>query len=224
MDCSVKPYEGNKDYIFVSYCRKDKKHVYPIIEQMARKGYRIWYDSGIHDDEEGFEKIIKSHSGCTVVVSFVTNNAILDYNCRKEIVMAFEDNKKILPVVLEKVELTGGWWTVKFNQAIHGYKMPYEKMLEQLCNTKILNTCLGEPQHNITISKPSDYGDTNCIVEEGILSNDEMALQHSSTVENVSSMNSDKQVADSTEVIAETEEKEDKMVDFAKLLDELKKK
>lgn len=213
MDCSVKPYEGNKDYIFVSYCREDKKYVYPIIEQLARKGYRIWYDSGIHDGEDWLEEIINYHSKCTVFIPFVTNNAILhSHNCRKEIVMAFEDDKKILPVVLEKVELTGVWhWAIDSNQAIQRYKMTYDKMIDRLLNAKVLISCLGEPQPNITISKPSDYDDDPDCVEEVISSNDTVTAQRSTTVEIVSAKDSDEQVViNQNKVVAEIEE--DKVV------------
>ena len=208
MDCSVKPYEGNKDYIFVSYCREDKKYVYPIIEQLARKGYRIWYDSGIHDGEDWLEEIINYHSKCTVFIPFVTNNAILhSHNCRKEIVMAFEDNKKILPVVLEKVELTGVWhWAVDSNQAIQQYKMTYEKMIDRLLNAKVLSSCLGEPQPSITVSKPSDYDDDPDCIEEVISCNDTVAIQRSSTVEVVTEKKSNEQIAISKSDVTEADE------------------
>ena len=33
--CSIKPYKGFENYIFISYCREDKKEVFPIIEWMS---------------------------------------------------------------------------------------------------------------------------------------------------------------------------------------------
>ena len=40
-------YEGNENYIFVSYAHKDSDRVIPIIEELDAAGFRIWYDSGI---------------------------------------------------------------------------------------------------------------------------------------------------------------------------------
>ena len=54
--CSVKPYEGQEAYIFISYCHKDRASVFPIIEQMARDGYRVWYDEGIDPGSEWPER------------------------------------------------------------------------------------------------------------------------------------------------------------------------
>lgn len=39
--CNVKPYEGPESYIFVSYCHKDRHLVFPLVERMARDGYRV---------------------------------------------------------------------------------------------------------------------------------------------------------------------------------------
>ncbi|MDR1734450.1 MAG: toll/interleukin-1 receptor domain-containing protein [Oscillospiraceae bacterium] len=40
-------YEGAEPYVFVSYSHEDKAHVYPIIAQLQKDGYRVWYDEGI---------------------------------------------------------------------------------------------------------------------------------------------------------------------------------
>ena len=45
--CATKPYEGQDKYIFVSYCHKDRAYVFPVIEQLTKDGYRVWYDEGI---------------------------------------------------------------------------------------------------------------------------------------------------------------------------------
>ena len=46
MICRAIPFEGKEPYIFVSYCHADKEILYPLFEQMAMDGYRIWYDDG----------------------------------------------------------------------------------------------------------------------------------------------------------------------------------
>lgn len=79
--CSVKPYEGQEAYIFISYCHKDRAGVFPIIEQMARDGYRVWYDEGIDPGSE-WPEIIASHlNGSAACVAFITENAVNSHNC-----------------------------------------------------------------------------------------------------------------------------------------------
>ena len=42
-----KPYEGDKPYIFIRYAHADDDAVLPIVIDMHRRGYNIWYDQGI---------------------------------------------------------------------------------------------------------------------------------------------------------------------------------
>lgn len=58
--CSVRPYEGDENYIFISYCHKDKAKVFPIIEQLAKDGFRVWYDEGIAPGED-WPEVIAAH-------------------------------------------------------------------------------------------------------------------------------------------------------------------
>ena len=48
----MRAYKGENPYIFVSYAHKDKDIVYPVIEELQNRGYRIWYDEGIEASEE----------------------------------------------------------------------------------------------------------------------------------------------------------------------------
>lgn len=61
--CSVSPYEGQEKYIFISYCLRDKKNVFPIMEQLVRDGCRIWFDEGIDPGTEWQEIIVSRLKG-----------------------------------------------------------------------------------------------------------------------------------------------------------------
>ena len=50
--CNVKPYEGDKEFIFISYSHKDNALVFPVIEKLAENGFRVWYDEGIDPGSE----------------------------------------------------------------------------------------------------------------------------------------------------------------------------
>ena len=51
-----KPYEGDKPYIFISYAHADDDAVLPIVSDMHRRGYNIWYDEGIEVGSEWQER------------------------------------------------------------------------------------------------------------------------------------------------------------------------
>ena len=54
---ALRAYEGREPYIFISYAHKDMAKVLPIIEGLAEKGFRIWYDAGIEAGTEWPEYI-----------------------------------------------------------------------------------------------------------------------------------------------------------------------
>ena len=43
----ITAYEGSENYIFISYAHKDTDKVFPIMEKLCGRGYRLWYDDGI---------------------------------------------------------------------------------------------------------------------------------------------------------------------------------
>ena len=101
MFCRVIPYEGEESYIFVSYCHKDATRVYPIMEQMAMDGYRIWYDDGNHPGDDWLENIAQHLNDCTVCLAMISNNSAVSHNCRNELSFAIECRKTLLAVLLE---------------------------------------------------------------------------------------------------------------------------
>jgi hypothetical protein len=95
---SATPYEGENPYIFVSYCHKDSRYVYPIIEHLAREGFRIWYDEGISPGSEWNEVIANHMSRAKLCLAFISENATASHNCRREINYALLKNKPLLSI------------------------------------------------------------------------------------------------------------------------------
>lgn len=108
MRCNFTPYEGKERYIFVSYSHKDSEKVIPIMEYIAKKGYRLWYDEGLTPSSEWTEDIEQHIKHCYIFLALISRNAQESENCQDEIVFA-KNNKKILMIVrLEDVELRKG--------------------------------------------------------------------------------------------------------------------
>ena len=141
--CSAKPYEGNEKYIFVSYCHKDKEMVFPIIEQLVKDGYRIWYDEGIDPGTEWPEIIAQHLNECLAVLAFITENSLNSHNCRREISFALLKKKLFISIILEPVKMSPGIeMQLSATQSIYKYKLDYEdEFYNKINNTSLLDVC-----------------------------------------------------------------------------------
>lgn len=157
--CSAKPYEGSDKYIFVSYCHKDKKHIFPIIERLAHDGYRVWYDEGIDPGSEWPEIIARHLNECAVCIAFISENSLNSHNCRREISFALLKKKPFISVVIEPVTMSLGMeMQLSANQSIFKYTLQSDaEYFEKLYEAKVLSDCLGAPNPAVIISTPEDY-------------------------------------------------------------------
>ncbi len=158
--CSVRPYEGDKEYIFISYCHKDKAKVFPVIERLVRDGYRVWYDEGIDPGSEWPEIIANHLNGCGVCIAFISDNSLNSHNCRREINFALLKKKFFISVILESVQMSPGMEMQLFSsQSIFRYSLSDEEFFGKLYNAAELKRCLGEPDLSVHISSESDYSE-----------------------------------------------------------------
>ncbi len=108
MKCRAVPYEGTQPYIFISYCPGDRENLYPLFEQMAQDGCRLWYDDGSAIGRDWQNNIERHLEACRVVIAFVSENYGLDPNSRDQIISGMMKGKKVLPVVIENRQLPKG--------------------------------------------------------------------------------------------------------------------
>jgi len=164
---SVIPYEGEEPYIFISYCHKDRKFVYPIIERLAAAGYRIWYDGGIIPASLWVEVIADNLSRASVCIAFISENAGASHNCKREINYAVLKKKPLLPVFLEETKLSVG---VEMQLSDYQWVRAHafadvEKCLQAIMSAKDLTPCQGEPNPTIEVRSPEYYGDSEAKAE-----------------------------------------------------------
>ncbi len=144
--CLAIPYEGESPYIFTSYCHKDSGQVYPCLESLQKKGYRIWYDDGIDPGTE-WPDVIASHlDKSAVFLAFLSANSVESHNCRREFNFAMMENKPSLIIILEPVSFTP---VMKMQlasiQAICRYEMDTEEeYYAQLERYTVLKQCKDE--------------------------------------------------------------------------------
>ena len=139
----MKPYEGTKPYIFVSYAHKDSEQVLPIFEALNQAGYRIWYDRGIPWSTEWADIIADHVEACTVCLAFHSEASKTSRNCREELYYALGEGKLVFSVFLDDVKLSKGlklrlspYQTVKLSQ----FDSP-EAFVERLSRETVFLPC-----------------------------------------------------------------------------------
>lgn len=136
-------YEGNDEYIFISYAHHDSATVVPILEHMLNAGFRLWYDQGIQAGTE-WPAYIEDHlTRCSRLVVFMTNATVESVNCRNEINLASMLKKEILVVYLEETTLAYGLnLQLNSKQSLFRYRHTSdETFLAELCRAQILRCC-----------------------------------------------------------------------------------
>ena len=92
-------------YIFVSYSRKDKNIIDELVEGLQSAGYEVWTDRNILGGTLWRHQIVTKIEGCDVFILTLSSNSINSDNVRKELDLAANSGKKIIPVDLETVTI-----------------------------------------------------------------------------------------------------------------------
>jgi hypothetical protein len=110
---NIQPYEGNDPYLFVSYSRKDADAIQPILQGLAGRGVRLWWDLGLQAGEEygaRLEQLVDGSAGLVVFLSVNSTKQKKSQNwVLSETKHAAEAGKEIVPVMLEDFALPLEW-------------------------------------------------------------------------------------------------------------------
>ncbi len=94
-------YSGSEPYLFVSYSHRDTAKVYPILDALYDKKYRIWYDESCENGNDFRDELRRRIENCSAVVLFVSEASMTSPFCGMEIIVARENGKKLYPIFLE---------------------------------------------------------------------------------------------------------------------------
>jgi hypothetical protein len=122
-------------FLFVSYSSKDASFVHPEIERVERQGYKIWFDQGeLRPTRFWAEEIRKAIKTCGCFVVFITEDAVVSTNVCDEISQALNENKPILGVYWDDVELPPHLQSrIRHRQTLDRHSMhpsAYEELLD----------------------------------------------------------------------------------------------
>ncbi|MHA1898819.1 MAG: toll/interleukin-1 receptor domain-containing protein [Promethearchaeota archaeon] len=125
-------YMESQPYIFVSYTHKDKLEVYEIINELNKRGYRIWYDEGIPLSEEWEEFIFTRLHDSTLFLSFISPNTFYSEITKKEIFTAYNEKKPFVAIYLKKAVFPEEFKEIRKIQGIEKFDMDQEQFYKKL--------------------------------------------------------------------------------------------
>jgi TolB-like protein len=92
--------------IFISYSSKDKEKADQLSELLASAGLSVWIDqSALEVSTSWSAEIVDAISSCSAFIVLLSPNSIESHNVIKEVSLASEKRKKILPLDLEPITL-----------------------------------------------------------------------------------------------------------------------
>lgn len=137
------PYEGDEPYIFISYAHRDMDTVLPIIHQMRKDGYRVWYDEGIDPGSEWDENIASHLEKSRCFIAFMSENYLQSNNCKDEIFYARDLEMNCILVYIDDAKLKGGM-AMRLNrlQALFYHKYQLKPLFfKRLYEAGVITTC-----------------------------------------------------------------------------------
>ena len=99
-------YSGKDEFVFVCYAHDDAELVYPEIEWLHQQGLNLWYDEGISPGQNWRSEIGLSLDSANKVLFYISPSSLQSHHCNREINYALDAGKEIVPIYLERIELT----------------------------------------------------------------------------------------------------------------------
>jgi hypothetical protein len=161
-DRSISVINGDKKFdIMISYSHKEKIHCKQLYEELTKAGYRVWIDfDQMHGNvmDTMAQAIDQSH---TIIICISEQYRRSNY-CRAEAHYAFQRQRKIVPVLLQKHYKPDGWLLFLTGQLLYVDFIKYEfsramellfKELHEM-NFSETNIVPVRPKEDIAIAAP----------------------------------------------------------------------
>ncbi|HBT22379.1 MAG TPA: hypothetical protein DEA68_07075, partial [Verrucomicrobiales bacterium] len=92
--------------VFVSYSSQDYERVMPLVDRLRSVGVAVWVDEGNIDAATLWsESIVEAITECRVLIMMVSSHSTDSHNVVKEVMIASESKKTILPIYLEPADI-----------------------------------------------------------------------------------------------------------------------
>ncbi|MBC8244663.1 MAG: TIR domain-containing protein [Verrucomicrobia bacterium] len=92
--------------VFISYASQDRARILDLVERLRAAGVSVWIDQmGIEGATMWSQEIVAAIRGCKLLILAISENSAGSENVVKEVALASEGRKRILPVYLESAEI-----------------------------------------------------------------------------------------------------------------------
>ena len=105
MNQPVAAYRGSEPFVFVCYAHDDADLVYDEMAWLNDQGFHIWYDEGVTAGENWRATIGDALMRADKVLFYVSAASLRSDHCNREVSLALDEGKEVLPVYLEAVDL-----------------------------------------------------------------------------------------------------------------------
>ncbi|HLY28450.1 MAG TPA: TIR domain-containing protein, partial [Aggregatilineales bacterium] len=91
--------------IFISYSSKNRAQVEPLVADLQALGHEVWFDKELSGGQVWWDQILEAIRACDLYVMALTPDSLESLACRLEYAYAESINKRILPVMLDSVQV-----------------------------------------------------------------------------------------------------------------------
>ena len=92
--------------VFISYAAKDRTRVLDLVDRLRTAGVSVWIDQmGIEGATMWSQEIVAAIRSCKVLILAISENSADSENVVKEVALASEGRKRILPVYIKQAEI-----------------------------------------------------------------------------------------------------------------------
>jgi hypothetical protein len=92
--------------IFISYSSNNRGFALELAQELKASGFRVWFDQlDIPKGSRWDDEIEKALSQCEIFLVILTKQSIESHNVKDEVGYAIDSNKRILPILLEEVNV-----------------------------------------------------------------------------------------------------------------------
>ncbi len=124
-------YTGNEPYLFVSYSHRDTEKVFPILDALYDRKYRLWYDESCETGNDFRNELRHRIEGCEAVILFVSESSMGSPFCGMEVIVARENNKRLYPIYLDSSEVPPAF-QILLSNTHHGTIDNLDKLIKSM--------------------------------------------------------------------------------------------
>ena len=125
-------YTGSEPYLFVSYSHRDTLKVYPILDALYDRKYRIWYDESCENGNDFREELRHRIEACSAVILFVSKASMASPFCGMEIIVARENGKRLYPIYLEDADSVPPAFEILLSNTHHSTADNIDKLIKTM--------------------------------------------------------------------------------------------